>query len=164
MNKERIKVGKIVTTHGIKGEVKVVPLTDFEERFNRGEKLYINNKLYIIEKSRFHKQQFCIKFTGYDDINKVSHLVNQFLEINKSDIKNLPKDRFYFFQLEGCNVYTSTGEFLGVLTSVKRTGSNDVYIVKGEREFLIPALKKVVTKVDVDNKRIVITPMEGMLD
>ncbi|WP_353892129.1 ribosome maturation factor RimM [Proteinivorax hydrogeniformans] len=161
---EKVKVGKIVTTHGVKGEVKVVSLTEFEERFCSGEELYIENEIFTIEKSRPHKNQFCIKFSGYDNINEVTHLVNKYLEINKTDVKPLPEGKFYVFDLEGCKVYTDAGEYLGVLTSVKQTGSNDVYVVKGEKEYLIPALKKVVKKVDTSKKQIIITPMEGLLD
>jgi 16S rRNA processing protein RimM len=162
---KRIKVGKITSTHGVRGEVKVYPLTDFPSRFKKGNKVYVKNGELIIEKSRPQKNMYIIKFEGFDNINDVLQFKDQFLEIDKGQLTPLEEGEYYIFDIVDCQVYDDSNNLLGVVTSVFPTGSNDVYVVKGvDKEYLIPAIEQVISSVDIENKKIVITPIEGLLE
>ncbi|QNO16384.1 ribosome maturation factor RimM [Alkalicella caledoniensis] len=162
---QKIKVGKITSTHGVRGEVKIYPLSDISTRFEKGSDLILGNLKLTIEKSRPHKNMFIIKFKGYDNINDILEFVGNYLEINKRDVAPLPEGQYYLFDIIDCEVYTDDDVYIGKVESVIETGSNDVYVIKnGSKEVLIPAIRQVVSKVDIDNKKITITPLEGLLE
>lgn len=161
---QKINTGKITATHGIRGEVKVYPLSDFSARFDKNSKLYVDDLPLTIEKSRSHKNMFIIKFKGYDNINDVLKFVGKYLEINKKDTAPLPEGEFYIFDIIDCHVYTNDDIYVGKVESIIETGSNDVYVVKHEKkEVLIPAIRQVISNIDIENKKIIITPLEGLL-
>ena len=149
-----VEVGQIVNTHGIKGEVKVKSNSDFTDtRFQPGEVL--TAKLNQIEKEltvtsyRTHKGFHMLKFEGIDNIN---------------DIEYLKENEFYYSDIIGCTVFDDEQQPIGRITSIFETGANDVWVVKGDKEYLIPYIADVVKEVDVENKTVIITPMEGLLD
>lgn len=164
-----IIVGRIVNTHGIKGELKVYPLTDNIERFDDLKKAYIgDNKIKAeIDTVKYHKGFVIIKFKEFNDINEVLHFKDSFIYIEENDKVKLPEDHYFIFDIVGCTVYNTEGEKIGVLTEVIQSASNDVYVVKNmekNRSYLIPAVKEFVTEVDIKNKRITIDPIEGMIE
>lgn len=168
-NKILISVGEIINTQGHRGEVRVWPLTDFPERFKENTVLMCEKGGVItgltIEKVRPQKNFFVIKFKEIADMNAAEDIVGSVIKINPDELTELPADTYYIFDIIGMNVVTDEGQELGAVRDVIQTGSNDVYIVKGtEKEYMIPALKEVVLNIDKDAKRIVIKPLNGLLD
>ncbi len=164
-------IGKIINTHGIKGEVKVKQITDFPERFKIGETVYISqqNDSYLalkIDGSRMHKDYYLLRFEGYSSINDVEHLKGAELKIKEDQQKMLEEHEYYYHQIIGCHVVTIDGEELGVIDSILSPGANDVWVVRGNKnkEFLIPYIEPVVKDIDIDEKLIKIELIEGLLE
>ncbi len=163
MKKERIIVGQIGAPHGVKGEVRVTPQTDFPERFERLKTVYVGEGATLtISRVRYHKQFVILKFDGLDDRDQVELLKNKLISIDKKDLMPLPDGRYYIFDIVGLEVYDLTGVRLGKIKEVLHTGSNDVYVVEREAEqpLLIPALKQVVHKIDLPAGRMMVELQE----
>lgn len=165
-----LSVGVVLKPQGLKGEIKVKPLTDDERRFDALRKVYLKNgeayREAEINSRRYDKGFVFLKLKGYETIESVEHLRNQYLWIPRSLARILPKDTFFIADLIGCRVQTRTGESLGKITDVLETGSNDVYVIQGPKgDILLPALKKVVVDVDIREGLVIVdlTDMEGLL-
>lgn len=166
---EYIKVGRIINTHGIKGELKVFPLTDNLDRFDDLKVAYLgdNKEKVEIEQVKYYKGLAIIKFKEFDNINQVMKFKDDFLYIDAEDKVELPEDHYFIFDIVDCNVYDTEGRKIGVVTDVLQYTSNDVYVVKDmekNKEYLIPAVKKFVVDIDIENKKIIIDPIEGMIE
>ncbi|KUK11430.1 MAG: Ribosome maturation factor RimM [Clostridia bacterium 41_269] len=168
---EKIAVAKVINTHGIKGEVKAVPLSDFKDRYQQLKEVFIKEKNEYsplnLEKVRWHKGNLLLKFKEISSINEAELLKGNYIFINRSDAVELPKDTYYIFEIVGLEVYDAENNVkLGIVTEVLQTGANDVYIIKDSsgRELLVPALKKVVVKVDLEKNRMLVKLPEGLLD
>jgi|SRR5690625_931154 len=164
-------VGEIVNTHGIRGEVKVFRISDFKDRFEVGKDLYLVQKnkpvqKVVIRSQRLHKGFILLKFEGYSDLNDVEGLKGAHLQISEEQQTELPKDEYYYHEIIGCAVYTTIEEPVGDVKEILSPGANDVFVVinKEGKEYLIPNIKSVVKSIDVNDKKIVIDPMEGLLD
>lgn len=164
---EYIIIGKIINTHGIRGELKVSPLTNDITRFDEIKKAYIGEKkIEVNSKSvKYHKGCAIIRFEEYDNINQVLQYKEEFLYVEGEDVVTLPEDHYFIYDLIDCKVEDMEGNYIGLLVDVIETLKNDVYIVKGEdkKEHLIPAVKEFVKSVDTENKRIIVDPIEGMI-
>lgn len=165
-----LTVGEIVNTHGIRGEVKVFPRTDFsEQRFVKGNKLLIEFQGELIESTihtaRQHKNVYIILLDGYQNINEVEKFKGCLVMVPASDKIELDTDEYYVFEIVGCSVVTDQGEEIGTITEVLKPGANDVWVAerKNKQPVYIPVIDDVVLKVDIKDKIIVIDPMEGML-
>lgn len=171
MAKDYFNVGKIVNTHGIKGEVKVVRITDFEDRFERGNTLYFFHDkasepiTLTIKNHRKHKQFDLLQFESYDSINDVEKLKNGLLTISKEQQEPLTDGDYYYHEIIGCEVFTSSGDKLGKVVEILSPGANDVWVVRrqGQKDALIPYIDDIVKSVSVTDKKILIEPMEGLL-
>lgn len=164
-------VGIIVNTHGIKGEVKVKRITDFPERFQVGNTLYVQKQEekpipLIVDGHRIHKQFDLLRFEGKHTIQDVEHMKGAYLKIKEEQLTALPDNEYYYHEIIGCHVYTITGENLGIIDSILSPGANDVWVVKNKegKEILIPYIEDVVKDVHVHDKKVVIELMEGLLD
>lgn len=168
----RLKVGKIVNTHSLKGEVKVISSTDFEEqRFEKGTELLITRgnqvvKEVTVESYRTHKNNLLVKFVGIDSIEEAEKLKNLQIKIDSDNIGELEENEFYFHEIIGCEVFDENGKSLGEISEILTPGANDVWVIKSQngKEILIPYIEDVVKKIDVDNKKIDIEVMEGLID
>ena len=168
----RLKVGKIVNTHSLKGEVKVISSTDFEEeRFKKGNKLLITrgNQLIrevIVESYRNHKNFLLVKFEGIDSVEEAEKLKNLQIKIDSDEVEELEENEFYFHQIIGCQVFDENDRNLGEIIDILTPGANDVWVIKGEngKEILIPYIEDVVKKIDITNKKVNIEVMEGLID
>lgn len=164
MNPDLIAIGKIVAPHGVRGDVRVIPLTDFPERFQQLKEVYVGDagQVLTVENPKFHKQFILVKFRGLNDRNAVENLRGKLIQIRRADVMPLPQGHYYLFDIIGMDVYTVEGAFLGVIADVLQTGSNDVYIVEkeGQQPVLVPALKKVVISVDITGKKMVVRLLE----
>jgi 16S rRNA processing protein RimM len=165
-----ITIGQVTTSHGSRGEFKVIPLTDFPDRFNRLKEVVIDQdgrqSVKRLESARPHKHFVILKLEGVDDPETAQRMRNALVQISESELMPLPEGHYYIFQLIGLEVFTEAGVHLGKIDNIFQTGSNDVYrVLSGTgREFLIPALKQVVTRIDLEQRKIVIRPLEGLLE
>ena len=166
------EIGKIVNTHGVRGEVKVVPLTDDPKRFDKLKSAYISSTIsegmqkYNFEGAKFHKTFVLLKIKDINDANEAEKLKGKFIIINREDAVKLPKDSFFICDLINCEVYDEKANKLGILIDILQTGSNDVYVVcdENKKEILIPALKSVVKEVSIENKKITVELPQGLID
>lgn len=161
-----IIIGKISSSFGIKGEVKIQVLTDFPERFSSGNLINIkkNDGSILAKKilsSRESKGSIIVKLQDIDDRNQADELRNSDIVISDKDLCNLPKDRYYVFELIGIDVITNDGRNLGKIIEVIQSGANDVYVTS--EKIYIPAIKQVVLSVDIKNKNMLVFPMPGLL-
>lgn len=162
-DKSFVAVGAVKTVWGRLGELRVKPLTDNPGRFLAGQELYILGARYVLEGVRSHKGDFLLKLEGINNIQDASPFEGATMEVPLDWLDQLPEDTFYQFELLGMEVWSSTGDYLGTVTHIIETGSNDVYVVRGgDREILIPAIGDVVKHVDVETQRMVVDLMEGL--
>lgn len=165
-----LRVGVITTTHGVRGEVKVFPTTDDPTRFEDLHKVIL--RLGRIEREleitgvKYFKNQVIVKFKGLDNINDVETFRQGELYIRREDAIPCDEDENYIADLLDMEVVTEDGKVLGTLVEVYETGANDVYIVKSAtgREYLIPAVRDCVLDVDLDENRMTIHVIPGLLD
>lgn len=173
MIQEYITVGKLVNTHGLKGEVRIWPETDFpEERFKKGKSLYLfapgqaEPIQLTISSVKPYKNMYNMTFKGIDSIHQVEKWKGGLLKVNKEDRIPLGEGEFYFRDIVGCQVFSQeNGECLGEVTEILQPGANDVWVIKrpNGKEALIPYIDDVVKKVDVKEKTVIIYPMPGLL-
>jgi len=170
-------VGKLVNTHGIRGEVKVWPQTDFPEvRFAKGSILTLVDEEkgapsinVEVVSARLQKNVYIVKLKGYDNINDIEKYKGWALKVSENDLVELPEDEYYYHQIIGCTVVTDGGEELGKVTEILTPGANDVWVVKGKdergkaREVLLPVIDDVLLHVDVNAKVIKVKLLEGLI-
>lgn len=165
-------VGKIVNTHGLKGELKILSQTDFPDiRFKPKSKLVMQSpdmKTTVpveVESAREHKNVFIVKFKQYADINQVEQYKGWMLKVSERDLVELDEDEYYYHEIVGCTVVTDEGEELGTITEILTPGANHVWTVTrpNGKQVLIPVIDDVVLNVDVANKKVLIHLMEGLL-
>ncbi|MFC3040308.1 ribosome maturation factor RimM [Virgibacillus xinjiangensis] len=168
-------IGKIVNTHGIRGDLKVLRISDFEERFMKGQTVYMEGESasdgmpesFTISSHKQHKGFDLVRLEGYENINDVEQFKGKFLKISEEQLTDLAENEFYYHEIIGCEVFTdNTGDKLGVVKEILSPGANDVWVVKQKKgkDILIPYIEDVVKDVDVEAKKVVIEPMEGLLD
>lgn len=159
MSDSRIVIGKILAPQGVHGEVRVMPMTDFPERFKKLKTALLDDGTSLpIERVRYHQQFVLLKFVGLDNRNDVEGFRNKMIQVERKDVIPLPEGHYYAFDIIGLAVYNEKEEYLGQISDILETGSNDVYVVeqKEKQPLLIPALKSVVLHVDIaDGKMIV---------
>ncbi|MCL6634950.1 MAG: ribosome maturation factor RimM [Peptococcaceae bacterium] len=169
MTGEFIAIGKILKAQGHRGAVRVLPLTDYPERFQQMSRVRVSVKgagrVLNIEEVYPHKRFFIIKFREVKDMDAAEKLRGGLLEVTREELVPLPEGSFYIFDIIGLNVYDTGGNRLGEISDVLQTGANDVYVVKtAGRPLLIPALKQVVREVDLSGRRMVVELPEGLMD
>jgi 16S rRNA processing protein RimM len=155
---ERIAVGKITKSHGVRGEVNVLPLTEVPGRFETDATLWLEDgRALKVDDCRKHHGGLIVSFTDVRDREGADSLHGQYLFVPESDLPELPEDSYWPHQIEGCEVFDEEGRPIGVVTDVLHTEANDVWVAKeGDKETLLPALKESVKSVDVGAKRIVV--------
>lgn len=164
-----IQIGKIINTHGHKGGLKIYPLTDDAKRFYELKRVYIRHNddyiVYTVSKVQLHKNVVLLTLMEITDMNAAERLKGLYLEIPKEEARPLPADSYYIFELIGLDVYEGE-QYLGKLCEVLKPGSNDVYVVKTpeNKEIYLPALKSVVTLIDLEHGRMEVKIPPGLLD
>lgn len=165
--KEYIKVGKIVNTHGIRGTVKVISLTDELERFDELDYVYTEldgTKRKIISVS-YRKGMVFLNLEGINDMNFAEQLKDTYISIDENQLRKLPENTYYIFELEGLDVFSTDDVYIGKVKQVFETGANDVYeVINGKNTYYIPAIKDVVKEVSLEDKKIIINVIEGLLE
>ena len=162
----RVAVGRINATWGLRGHVKVTPLTSNPKRIQPGEVLLVRGEPREVLDVRYPKGFPCVVFEGYEDATAAQALRGTLIEIAEADLPDLGQDEYYVHDLVGLEVVSTAGARLGRLAEVLRTGANDVYIVrrKGERDLLLPAIGDVIAEVDLEGGRMVVELLPGLLD
>ena len=167
MKKEYLEAGKIVTTHGIKGEVKIMPYCDSPELLCEFDRLFIgkSHEEIIVERSRTFKNMVIAKLEGIDTPEAAEKLRNKLLYMHRSDLE-LDEDTYFIQDLIGLEVVDAdTAQLYGTISDVMQTGANDVYVIKGsDREYLVPAIADVVVSTDIDGNLMKIRPLDGLFD
>ena len=163
-----LQVGVISTTHGIRGEVKVFPTTDDAARFKKLKKVLLDTgkeRLELeVQSVKFFKQFVIVKFRGIDNINDIEMYKGKSLLVPREDAVRLEKDEYYIADLLGMDVFTEDGHF-GVLKDVMETGANEVYIIGSDAhgEVLVPAIRQCILDVDVEERKMMIRLMDGLI-
>lgn len=161
-----LKIGKIVNTHGIKGELRVLSNSDFiDVRFKPNAKIYIDNNEYIIEDGYLHKNFVIIKLLGFDNINDVVKFKNKDIYGDILDQDVLEEDEYFNQDLEGCSVYNQDNQLRGEVIEVMIGGIYNMLRIKGDNtKGIVPFNNQFIESVDIDNKKIVINEIKGLID
>jgi len=168
--KQYITVGRIISPWGVRGQVKVEPLTDDIERFKNLKEVFYEQEncleKLVIKEVIFLKKAFVVlKFEGVDDAKEAEKFRNKYIMVHRKDAVKLPEGRYFICDIIGLKVYTVDDEYLGEIINVIQTGANDVYVInnKENKEILIPAIKEVVKNIDIEKGIMFIFPMEGLI-
>lgn len=164
---EYIKVGRIINTFGLRGEVKVKSLTEFAEiRFKEGQQLYIekDNELdiVIVKRMRWHRESLLVLFEQLEDINLVEKYKGCDIYISRENVHALPVGEYYYFELRGCSVYENN-ECIGQVVGVEDGYQTILRINTGKKDVLVPYVSAFIRNVSISDKRIDINSIQGLL-
>lgn len=161
-----LEIGKIVNTHGIRGELKIQPWCDDAGVFDDLDCLIIDGSEREIERNRLHKSCHIVKLKGIESINDAERYKNKIVYVRRGWL-SLPEGRYYITDILGLEVREENGRVLGKVGDVIKTGSNDVYVLNDTpdgKPVLIPVLSGVVLKTDIDGGYIIVRLMKGLID
>jgi 16S rRNA processing protein RimM len=170
MKQEQIIIGKLLKTHGLHGAFKAAVLTDAPERFRNLKSVILESpsgihKVCTILSVRGNRSQVVLSCREMTSIEEAEPFVKGWIKIPRSESISLSDHQYYRFDLIGVSVYFRDGQFLGIIEDILETGSNDVFVVRREsKEYLIPAIRQVVEEIDIQQKRMVIDRMEGLIE
>ncbi len=163
-------IGTVFRKHGLRGDVKVYPLTDSPQRFLDLHEVLLEDPAgrrhqVRIDNVRFQKDRVILHFEGKDTPEDIEPLMQSKVLVHRSEAVKLPEGRYYYADIIGLSVYTDREKYLGVVEDILETGSNEVYVVReGSKEVLIPATRQVIQKVDLENQRLIVHEVEGLLE
>ena len=150
-------VGKVLAPVGVRGEVKVEVHSDVSHRYSPGAILYIGGSPFYVLSCRTTAKALLVKFRGIDSRAGAEALRGKMLCVAQGDAPPLPQGTYYHYEVLGMRAFTAQGEDMGTVTEILSTGSNDVYVVSGDRgETLVPALAGIVVSVDVKSNRLTV--------
>ena len=162
---DRLEVGKIVNTHGLRGEVKIVPWTDSPDVFEDISFVYAKRRNEEIKLTlsgiKYQKNNIIVKFKEINSIEEAETFKNSTLTADRKMLGELPEGVYYIADLIGCEVYEEDKEKIGILSDVFNTGANDIYAVSREKkkDLLIPVTDDSIISVDILNKKIIVRLM-----
>ena len=165
-----LEVGKIINTHGLKGEVKIVTWTDSPDVFEDLEYVIIKSKkgdiTLTIKGVKYQKNNIIVKFRELERIEDAEPLKNSVLYAPREMLGELPDGVYYIADLIGLEVFDDEGQKIGIIADVFSTGANDVYDIKreGQKNLLLPVIDDVVLDVDIEGGKVTVHIMEGLLD
>jgi 16S rRNA processing protein RimM len=174
MSEKWFAVGKVVNTHGIRGELKILSQTDFADvRFAAGSKLLMLNeesgaKLEVkVISARENKNVYILKLEGFTDINQVEKYKGWVLKVSEANLVDLDEGEYYYHEIIGSRVVTEEGEELGTISEILSPGANDVWVVdrpKGSgKQLLLPVIDDVLISVNTKEKIVTVRLMEGLI-
>lgn len=167
---ELVPVGKIIGTHGIKGLLKVYSYSGNIISIQSVETAFLKSKdgslhEYAVKSVSAHGGGFILGLDDYSDINQVLFMTGSELCLKRSQLPVPDDDEYYWRDLIGLTVHIDQGAELGTIVDIFETGSSDIYVVRGvSKEYLIPAIADVIAHIDIPGKKMIITPLEGLLD
>ena len=154
-----VRVGRIVGTHGLQGELKVEVLTDFVDRLDVGRRLRLNGDWVTVKGARLQKDRLLLKLSGINDIDAAKEHQWDYLEASADERPELEEDEYVTADLIGLNVVTTSGEQIGTIDDVLLMPAHDVLVVGTT---MIPAVKEFVRSVDLESRTVVVELIEGM--
>ena len=169
MKQEYFEIGQIVNTFGIKGFVKVNPFTDDMQRFGELNYVFVvRNKELLkmqIEEVKYHKNVVLVKFKGIEDINMAEQYKGCYIRIKREDARKLPKDTYFIADLIGVSVFVENDNFLGKVNDIYNNKVHDIYVIKDDlgKQILLPSTKEIIKQIDVENDRIVVHLIDGLV-
>ena len=161
-------IGRIAGAHGVKGALKILSFAESPSDFESGSLIHLRGnqggeKAYTIQWAKPHGRGVLLSLAGIDNRSKAKSLIGAELFIEKKSLPALEEGTHYWFDIIGLSVFTLNNEYIGQVTSIIPTGSNDVYVVQDmDKEILVPALESVVTDIDLENKRMTVDLPEGL--
>ena len=171
MNDRLVVIGEIARPHGLRGEIRVTPLTDRPERFEGVTECVLWDRAHDtrercrITSARRQGAAVLVSVAGCETVEAASALVGRLVALPEDQALPLPPGRFYPWQLEGCRVLTEDGQEIGRVARIEQSPAQDLWVViDGARERLIPAVAEIVLEVDLTGGRVVIRPPDGLLD
>lgn len=169
MKQEYFEIGQIVNTFGIKGFVKVNPFTDDVKRFEELDSVFVVKGKELlnmqIEEVKYQKHVVLVKFKGIEDINMAEKFKGCYIRIKREVAKELPKGTYYIADLIGSSVYDEEGNLLGKVDDIYNNKVHDVYVIKNDlgKQILLPSTEEVIKQVDVDNDKIIVHLIDGLI-
>ena len=162
MEKKRlIEAGKIVNTHGVRGEVKIESWMDTPETLASFESLYLDGARFDVRSAHVHKGHVIASLAGVENMDAALALKNRVVCIDREEAA-LPEGSFFYADILGARVVTEAGEELGILTEVMEMPAQNLYVVRGQREHLIPAVPDFILSTDLENGVITVRLIEGL--
>jgi 16S rRNA processing protein RimM len=167
---EKVRIGQIVNTQGLNGEVRIYPLTDHKERFEELEYLFLEDEIGTkleVERVRYKGQLAIVKFKGLNSVNDVEKLREKYIVIDKEDMRVLPDDTYYIFDLVGSRVIDEDGNYIGKLMDVIQNAAQDIYVIEHDessKKILVPAVKEFIKEINIEEKIIKVRLIEGMVE
>ncbi|WP_163192630.1 ribosome maturation factor RimM [Clostridium thermarum] len=158
--KDELTIGQIINTHGVKGELKVHPLTDDIKRFKKLKYVLLDGEEKKVIWVKLQNDKAILKLEGIETMDEAEKLKNKYIKVKRKDAAKLPEGRYFVVDIIGCKVSDTNGKYIGEVKEVIFTGSNDVYWVKGEKDVLVPVIESVVKEIDIENASIIIEPVE----
>ena len=160
-----IPVGRITRTHGLKGELKFFPADQDDLVVQNDQQIRLGETTFKIKSVRGVKSPFIVKFEGVDSIEAAQSLSGQEVLVAKEDFESLPEGEYYRFEIEGLKAFDDTGKYFGVIEEILATGSNDVYVVRGDgKEWLVPMIDSVVQNIDLEEGKLIFHCVEGLFE
>ncbi|MCG8541006.1 MAG: ribosome maturation factor RimM [Clostridia bacterium] len=167
---EWVRVGQIVSTQGLRGEVRVYPFTDYKERFEELDYVHLEDDTDLIleiENVRYKGQLIILKFKDLNNINHVEKFKDRYIAIDRDKMRELPEDSYYISDLVGLNIIDEDNSCIGKLVDVIQNTAQDIYIIEhhiSKSKILIPAVKEFIKEVDMEEKVIKVKLIEGMIE
>jgi len=164
-----ISLGEIVATHGIQGWLKLKPYNPDTDILFSIQEIFLEKagvcSLFFLEESRIHKSQFLLKLRGINGIAEAQKWIGTIVSVTEQTLRPLNPGEYYYYQTLGLDVFDPDGRWIGTITQIWSKEGGDLYVVKGsEKEYLIPAVKEMIEKVDFPGGKIIINPPAGLLD
>ena len=165
----KVTVGLVLKTVGLKGELRVKPLTDNPDRYVPGGRLWLTSPegepvSFVIGSVKGHKDNLTVSLEGVGTVEQAEPLRGQEIFVPESEVPPLPEGEYYHFQVLGLEVFTHRGALLGKVEDIFSAGEKDVYVVRrGKKEYLIPVTEETVAEIDVKGGRIRLHPMKGYI-
>lgn len=167
-NQTYLVVGEILKPFGYLGEVKIKIITDYPANLIKQKTVFIGPKAraFQVERARLHSQYILMKFAGFDSDTSVAKLRGELVQIPSTSAAKLKKNQYFHHQIIGLNVITESGEPLGVVQEILETGANDIYLVRTpqDQEILLPAIKSVIKKIDLESKTMTVELIPGLVE
>lgn len=162
---ERIAIGEVMRPHGVRGEVRVKPLTAHPERFLGLEKVYVGGVRWRVRGARLAGGEVILSLEGAETRDQAGALRGQLLEVDPEEVFPLPEGEYYWFQLRGLRVLTADGREAGTVVDVEANPAHDLLVVqRGGRRFLVPAVRDLVREVDLAGGFLVVNDIPGLLE
>ena len=160
-----IPVGRVTRTHGLKGELKFFPADQGDLVVQNDQQIRLGETTFKIKSVRGAKSPFIVKLEGVDSIEAAQSLSGQEVLVAKEDFESLPEGEYYRFEIEGLKAFDDTGKYYGIIEEIIATGSNDVYVVRGDsKEWLVPMIDSVVQNIDLEEGKLIFHCVEGLFE